>query len=59
MSSYDKNLDKMYGKDIESAIVDFNKSVEYNRLIGEDKIKIYELKRNSKIDSIQNIIENF
>ena len=57
LTEYDKNLDKMYGKDIESAIVDFNKSVEYNRLIGEDKIKIYELKRNSKIDSIQNIIE--
>ena len=54
---YDKSLDKIYGKDIESVILSYEKAIEYDKITGDDNKILYELERNSKIDSIQNIIE--
>ncbi|MFL2628388.1 MAG: DUF4407 domain-containing protein [Candidatus Marisimplicoccus sp.] len=59
LSDYDKSLDKIYGEDIESVIVAYEEDIEYklaNKLTENDLIPL-ELERNSKIDSIQQIIE--
>jgi len=57
LSDYDSNLDKIYGKEIESTIVDYKEAIEYDKIIGKDNAISLELERNSKIDSIQQIIE--
>ncbi len=56
ISDYDKSLDKIYGKDIESIIINYEETQEYLNSLGENNLKSLKLETELQIDSIQNII---